>query len=117
MSPEEKRHSPLPFNDPPKSFANSAPWRALCEAVDAPDVVQICQASSADIISPVELEILEKAFASTNVSSDFSAELDNNDLVTSTVAHHQRMSIYFYLHHSCNYNLLIQDLVRAVKRT
>ncbi|VDO01960.1 unnamed protein product [Rodentolepis nana] len=56
--------APLPFIDPPHKFANSAVWRALCEVVDASDLVQTCAPASADIISPLEAESLEKAFPS-----------------------------------------------------
>ncbi|VUZ51832.1 unnamed protein product, partial [Hymenolepis diminuta] len=56
--------APLPFIDPPHKFANSTAWKALCEVVDAPDLVQTCAPASLDIISPLEAESLEKAFPS-----------------------------------------------------
>lgn len=116
MPPEEDGGSLLPFNSLPKCFAGSAQWRALCEAVNSPDVVQICRASSVDIISPAEMECLGKAFASTNSFSDFNEERVGNDSTLSPAAHHQRLFAFafqfihpFPLHHSPIFTIVLKS--------
>lgn len=78
--------APLPYIDPPRKFANSPAWRALCEAIEAPDLVQTCAPASADIISPLEAESLEKAFP-----SDPSTEGSTAAAPMSPAAQHRRM--------------------------
>ncbi|KAL5110421.1 GATOR complex protein DEPDC5 [Taenia crassiceps] len=56
----------IPFSDLMLKFTFSAAWRALCAAVDSPDVIQVCSQGNVDIISPGEMKSLEKALASTS---------------------------------------------------
>ncbi|VDM34875.1 unnamed protein product [Hydatigera taeniaeformis] len=77
----------IPFSNLMRNFTSTVAWRALCAAVDSPDIIQVCSHGDADIISPAEMQSLEKTLAS---ASKFRTECMDS-ATPSPVPYHRRL--------------------------